>query len=37
MKLFKGRGGVIGKGMTENMLNDWTKTIHRSAKIIPLI
>ena len=25
------------KGMIENVLNDWTKTIHRSAEVITLI
>ena len=34
MKSLKGRGGVIGKGMTENMLNVWIKTMHRSVEVI---
>lgn len=33
MKSLKGRGGVIGKGMSENVLNVWTKTMHRCAEI----
>ena len=37
MKSLKGRGGVIGKGMTEIVLNVWTKTMHRSAEVIVLI
>ena len=37
MKSLKGRGGVIGKGMTEIVLNVWTKTMHRSAEVIALI
>ena len=37
MKSLKGRGGVIGKGMTEIVLNVWTKTMHRNAKVIALI
>ena len=37
VKLLRGRGGVIGKGMAENVLNDWTKTMHRSAKVVTLI
>ena len=37
MKSLKGRGGVIGKGMTEIVLNVWTKAMHRSAEVIALI
>ena len=37
MKSLKGRGGVIGKGMTENVLNVWTKTMHRTAEVILVI
>ena len=37
MKSLKDRGGVIGKEMTEIVLNVWTKTMHRSAKVIALI
>lgn len=33
MKVLKGRGGVIGKGMTENVLNVWTKSMHRCAEV----
>ncbi len=33
MKSLKGRGGVIGKGITENVLNVWTKTMHRCAEV----
>ena len=32
MKSLKGRGGVIGKGMSENVANVWTKTMHRCAE-----
>ena len=37
MKSLKSRGGVIGKAMTEIVLNVWTKAMHRSAKVITLI
>ena len=37
MKSLKGRGGVIGKGITEIVLNVWTKTMHISAEITALI
>ena len=37
MKSLKGRGGVIGKGMTEIVLNVWTKAMYRSAEVIALI
>ena len=37
MKSLKCRGGVIGKAMTEIVLNVWTKAMHRSAKVINLI
>ena len=37
MKSLKGRGGGIGKRMTEIVLNVWTKTMHRSAEVIVLI
>lgn len=30
MKSFKGRSGIIGRGITENVMNVWTKTMHRS-------
>jgi 5'-3' exonuclease len=33
MRSLKGRGGVIGKGMTDNVLNVWTKTMHRCAEV----
>ena len=33
MKSLKGRGGVIGRGITENVTNVWTKTMHRCAEI----
>ena len=33
MKSLKGRGGVIGKGMTENVIRVWTKTMHRCAEV----
>ena len=33
MKSLKGRGGVVSKGMTENVTNVWTKTMHRCAEI----
>ena len=33
MRSLKGRGGVIGKGMTENVVNVWTKTMHRTAEV----
>ena len=37
MESLKGRGGVIGKRMTENVLNVWAKTMYRSAEVIALI
>ena len=37
MKSLKGKGKVIGKGMTEDVLNVWTKTIPRGAKVVTLI
>ena len=37
MKSLKGRSGMIGKGMTKNVLNVWIKTMHRSAEVIALI
>ena len=37
LKSLKGRGGVILKGMTENVLNVWIKTMHRSAEVVALI
>ena len=37
MNLLKGRGGVIGKGMTEIVFNVWTKTMHKSDEVIALI
>ena len=33
MRSLKGRGGVIAKGMTENVLIVWTKTMHRCAEV----
>ena len=33
MKSLKGRGGVIGRGMSEKILRDWTKTMHRCAEV----
>ena len=33
MRSLKGRGGGIGKGMTENVMNTWTKTLHRTAEL----
>ena len=33
MKSLKGRSGVVGKGITENVLRVWTKTMHRCADI----
>ena len=33
MKSLKGRGSVIGKGMSDNVLTVWTKTMHRCAEI----
>ena len=33
MRSLKGRGGVIAKGITENVLNVWTKTMHRCAEV----
>eukprot|EP00794_Sanderia_malayensis_P002757 gene2757-3187_t len=33
MKSLKGRSGVIGKGITENVMNVWTKTMHRCAEV----
>ena len=29
MKPLKGRSGIIGRGITENVVNVWTKTMHR--------
>ena len=29
MKSLKGRSGIIGRGITENVMNVWTKTMHR--------
>ena len=29
MKSLKGRPGVIGKGISENVMRIWTKTMHR--------
>ena len=37
MKSLKSRGGMIGKAMTEIVLNVWTKAMHRSAKVITSI
>ena len=33
MKSLKGRSGVIGKGITENVMHIWTKTMHRCAEV----
>ena len=33
MKSLKGRGGVVGRGITDNVTRVWTKTIHRSGEI----
>ena len=33
MKSLKGRSGVVGKGITENVLHVCTKTMHRCAEI----
>ena len=33
MKSLKGRGGVIGKGMSGHVINVWTKTMHRCADV----
>ena len=37
MKSLKGRAGVIGKGITENVMHVWTKTMHRCAAITEAI
>ena len=37
MKSLKGRGGVIGRGMSENILRVWTKTIRKCAEVIRAI
>ena len=37
VKSLKGRSGVIEKGVNENVLNSWTKTMQRSAEVITLI
>ena len=29
MKSLKGKGGVVGRGITENVLHVWTSTMHR--------
>ena len=33
MRSLKGRSGVVAKGITENVLSVWTKTMHRCAEI----
>ena len=33
MKSLKGRGGVISRGLTENVTRVWTKTMHRCAEV----
>ena len=33
MKSLKGRSGVIGKGITKNVMNVWTKSMHRCAEV----
>ena len=37
MKSLKGPGGVIGRGLTENVLRVWTKTMHRFADVTEAI
>ena len=37
MKSLNRKGRVIGKGMTENVLNVWTRTMHISSEVIALI
>ena len=34
MKSLKGRSGVIGKGITENVMHMWTKTMHRLTNYV---
>ena len=34
MKSLKGRAGVIGKGITENVVHVWTNTMHQCAAVI---
>lgn len=33
MKSLKGRSGIVAKGITENVMNVWTKTMHRCAEV----
>ena len=33
MKSLKGRSGVIGKGITENVMLVWTKSMQRCAEV----
>ena len=33
MKSLKGRGGAIGKGLSENVTRVWTKTMHKCAEV----
>ena len=37
MKSLKGRSGVVRKGITENILNVWTKTMHRCSEVADAI
>ena len=33
MRSLKCRGGVVTRGITENVMNVWTKTMHRCAEV----
>ena len=37
MKSLKGRGGVIGKGLSENVTRVWTKTMHKCAEVTEVL
>lgn len=37
IKPLKGRGGVIGKGMTDNVLRVWAKTMHKCEEMSKLL
>ena len=37
MKSLKGKGGVIGRGITENFLNVRTNTMHRCAEVTDVL
>lgn len=37
MKSLKGRSGVVAKGITENVMYVWTKTMHRCAELADAI